>query len=86
MGWEVGESLNISERNIGGKLGRKSLNWAQMPCDTGLRVFSYTPSSVPVLYTVKSRICYHIHFHPIRGKMRIKRLSSALDEGADAEL
>lgn len=40
----MGESLNISKRNIRGKLGLKSFNWAQMPSDTELRVFSYAPS------------------------------------------
>lgn len=48
----MGESLNISKRNIRGKLGLKSFNWAQMPSDTELTVFSYAPSSASFFGTL----------------------------------
>lgn len=44
----MGESLNPSERNVRGKLGLKPLHWAQMPCDIGLGVSSFS-----FLYPVK---------------------------------
>lgn len=82
----MGESLNISKRNIRGKLGLKSFNWAQMPSDTELRVFSYAPSSASFFWYIV-KIEFATTFIPIqiRGYIRSKRLS-LLDEAADTEL
>lgn len=66
------ESLNISKINYRGKLGLKSLNWVPMPCDTGLRVFSYTPSSMSFLYIVKIEFATTFIAIQIRGKMKSK--------------
>lgn len=39
-----------------------------MPCETGLRVLSYTPPTVSFLSTCQKRICYHTRFHPDQRK------------------
>lgn len=64
MGWVWGKSLNISKRNIRGKLGLKSFNWVQMPSGTELRIFPVPLHLRLVLVHCKNRIA--TTFSPIQ--------------------